>query len=188
MNEDGKYTVVWKSNKVDNSLSPVFPAAKITMSSLCNGDVHRPLKIEIFDWDSNGKHQSMGVVSPSCIACLTVGSGCMSMQILSLVLQLLSPLCLHCTSFLRHCNQVETSVNAMLTSGEAPMDVIEAEKVKTKKTYTNSGHLIAGAAHIEHRPTFTDVSILFYGMQSIRSFDCTEHRPISAFPISDFNF
>ena len=54
--------------------------------------------------------------------------------------------------------QVETSVNAMLTNGEAPMDVIEKEKVKTKKTYTNSGHLIAGGAHIEHRPTFTDVS------------------------------
>ena len=62
MNEDGKYTVVWKSNKVDNNLSPVFQAAKISMSSLCNGDVHRPLLIEIFDWDSNGKHESMGVV------------------------------------------------------------------------------------------------------------------------------
>ena len=49
-------------------------------------------------------------------------------------------------------------MNALLTNGEAPMDVIEKEKVKTKKTYTNSGHLIAGAAHIEHKPTFTDVS------------------------------
>lgn len=63
MNEDGNYTVVWKSSKVDNSLSPVWPAAKIAMSALCNGDLHRPLKLEIFDWDSNGKHQSMGHVS-----------------------------------------------------------------------------------------------------------------------------
>lgn len=47
----------------------------------------------------------------------------------------------------------------MLTNGEAPMPVIEAEKVKTKKTYTNSGHVIASLAHIEHRPTFTDVSL-----------------------------
>jgi hypothetical protein len=36
------------------------------MSSLCNGDVHRPIRIEIFDWDSNGKHQSMGQVQKRC--------------------------------------------------------------------------------------------------------------------------
>lgn len=62
-NEDGNYTVVWKSDKIDNTLSPVWAAAKIPMHALCNGDVHRPLRIEIFDWDSNGKHQSMGAVS-----------------------------------------------------------------------------------------------------------------------------
>lgn len=112
LNEDNKYTVVWKSEKIDNSLSPNWAPAKIAMSALCNGDRYRPLRMEIFDWDSNGKHQTMGVV--------------------------------------------ETSVDAMLTNGEAPMPVIEAEKVKTKKTYTNSGHVIASLAHIEHRPTFTD--------------------------------
>jgi hypothetical protein len=63
MNEDGKHTVVWKSDKIDNSLSPVWPMVKIPMHSLCNGDVNRPLKLEIFDWDSNGKHQTMGHVS-----------------------------------------------------------------------------------------------------------------------------
>jgi hypothetical protein len=54
---------VWKSDKIDNSLSPVWPMVKIPMHSLCNGDVNRPLKLEIFDWDSNGKHQTMGHVS-----------------------------------------------------------------------------------------------------------------------------
>mmetsp|Transcript_27422 Transcript_27422/g.54902 ORF Transcript_27422/g.54902 Transcript_27422/m.54902 type:complete len:538 (-) Transcript_27422:249-1862(-) len=111
MNEDGQYTVVWKSSKIDNSLNPVWGTVKISMNSLCNGDVHRPLKIEIFDWDSNGKHDTMG--------------------------------------------HVETSVQAMISNPEAQMDVIEPAKVKTKKTYTNSGHLVAGGAHIEHHPTFT---------------------------------
>ena len=74
MNEDGKYTVVWKSNKVDNNLSPVFQVAKISMSSLCNGDVHRPLQIEIFDWDSNGKHETMGVVSLCVFVLLCIPS------------------------------------------------------------------------------------------------------------------
>lgn len=65
LNEDGSYTVVWKSVKIDNSLNPIWAPVKIPMSALCNGDVHRPLKIEIFDWDSNSKHQSMGIVSMS---------------------------------------------------------------------------------------------------------------------------
>ena len=32
------------------------------MHVLCNGDKYRPLKLEIFDWDSNGKHDTMGHV------------------------------------------------------------------------------------------------------------------------------
>jgi hypothetical protein len=39
--------------------------------------------------------------------------------------------------------------------------VIEPEKVKTKKTYTNSGHLVAGGVHVEHHPTLTDVSVVY---------------------------
>lgn len=53
--------------------------------------------------------------------------------------------------------QVETSVNALVTSGDAQLPVIEADKAKSKKGYTNSGHLIAGGAHIEHHPTLTQV-------------------------------
>ncbi len=113
MNEDGKYTVVWKSGKIENSLSPVWGLTKISMAALCNGDLHRPLLLELFDWDSNGKHDSMG--------------------------------------------QVETSVHSILASGEAQMEVIEPDKMKSKKGYTHSGHLVAGQASIEHRPTFTDV-------------------------------
>ena len=46
----------------------------------------------------------------------------------------------------------------MIDNAEAQMDVIEPAKQKTKKSYTNSGHLVAGGAYIEHHPTFTDVS------------------------------
>jgi len=38
---------------------------------LCNGDLDRPLQIQIWDWDSNGKHQSMGIVSTSVRSMLT---------------------------------------------------------------------------------------------------------------------
>ncbi|KAJ1429331.1 copine-8-like protein [Ochromonadaceae sp. CCMP2298] len=73
MNEDGAQTVVWKSGKIDNSLSPIYAQVKIPMTSLCNGDIYRPLKIEIFDWDSNGKHDSMGCVDTSVNEMLTSG-------------------------------------------------------------------------------------------------------------------
>ena len=71
INEDGKYNVVWKNNRIDNSLSPKWGEAKIPMATLCNGDLDRPLIIEIWDWDSNGKHQSMGQVKTSPRALLT---------------------------------------------------------------------------------------------------------------------
>lgn len=71
LNEDATHTIVWKSNKIDNNLSPVFPPAKIPMVKLCNGDIHRPLKIEIFDWDSGGKHDAMGYVETSVNDLLT---------------------------------------------------------------------------------------------------------------------
>jgi hypothetical protein len=47
MNEDNSLTVVYKSTKIDNSLNPIWALAKIPMTSLCNGDIHRPLKIEV---------------------------------------------------------------------------------------------------------------------------------------------
>lgn len=72
LNEDGSHTVVWKSTKIDNSLNPIWAPAKIPMSALCNGDVHRPLRIEIFDWDKSGKHQSMGVVSHTVLLSVIV--------------------------------------------------------------------------------------------------------------------
>jgi copine 1/2/3 len=44
------------------------------MSTLCNGDLDRPLKIDVWDAESNGKHDSMGSVKTSVRAMLT-GNG-----------------------------------------------------------------------------------------------------------------
>ena len=62
MNEDGTYTLVYKSNRIDNSLNPIWAYAKISLAELCNGDLMRPLKIEVFDFDNGGKHDLMGKV------------------------------------------------------------------------------------------------------------------------------
>jgi hypothetical protein len=65
LNEDNTYNLVHKSEVVDNNLSPKWLEAKIPMVSLCNGDLDRPILIEIFDKDDGGKHQSMGEVRTS---------------------------------------------------------------------------------------------------------------------------
>jgi hypothetical protein len=62
-NEDNSWSKVWESSVVMNSLNPRWSPAKIPMSKLCNGDIHRPLRIEIFDWEKSGKHKFMGMIN-----------------------------------------------------------------------------------------------------------------------------
>jgi hypothetical protein len=35
---------------------------KLKVRDLCNGDYNRALKIDIYDWDSNGKHDIIGTI------------------------------------------------------------------------------------------------------------------------------
>ena len=65
LNEDNTWSVVWKSVRIDNNLNPKWAPVKIPMGSLCNGDIDRPLKIEIFDYDENSSHDTMGIVETS---------------------------------------------------------------------------------------------------------------------------
>lgn len=87
------------------------------MVRLCNGDVYRPLMIEVWDYDDDGKHDFMG--------------------------------------------QVATSVDSMLKlqDGDA-LPVIEPELKEKKKGYTNSGVLPPSKVHIDHIPSFCDVSVI----------------------------
>lgn len=62
MNEDGTYTMVWRSEHKDNTLNPRWSTARIPMVALCNGDLDRPLKIDIYDYERSGKHVFMGSV------------------------------------------------------------------------------------------------------------------------------
>ena len=53
---------------------------------------------------------------------------------------------------------MDTSVRRIVANNGIAEMVIEPEKVKTKKGYTNSGTLTATNVLIESHPTFTDVS------------------------------
>ena len=63
MMENGNYAVVHKSMFIASELNPHWPECRIPLVPLCNGDLDRPLKVEIFDFESSGKHKYMGEVS-----------------------------------------------------------------------------------------------------------------------------
>lgn len=73
-NEDGSFTQCWRNEPIKNNLSPVWPLARIPLVNLCNGDLDRPLKIEVWDDESSGRHQTMGVVQTS-VRALVDGHG-----------------------------------------------------------------------------------------------------------------
>jgi len=74
INEDGGWTQVWRNEKIDNNLNPCWAPTRIPMTTLCNGDPERPLKIEIFDFEKSGKHHFMGQVECS-VSSMVKGNG-----------------------------------------------------------------------------------------------------------------
>ncbi|RXN20372.1 copine-8 isoform X2 [Labeo rohita] len=56
-NEDGTFTICHKTEVVKNTLNPVWQAFKIPVRGLCNGDYDRTIKVEVYDWDRDGRTQ-----------------------------------------------------------------------------------------------------------------------------------
>jgi len=63
--EDGTWVTVHETKFVDGDLNPTFNQIAIDMGSLNNGDNERPIKIEVWDNESSGKHQAMGEATTS---------------------------------------------------------------------------------------------------------------------------
>ncbi|XP_053401940.1 copine-8-like isoform X2 [Mercenaria mercenaria] len=62
-NGDGSYTVVHKTEVIKNTLNPTWKPFSVTARTLCNGDHDRTIKIECYDWDSDGSHDLIGEFS-----------------------------------------------------------------------------------------------------------------------------
>lgn len=75
LNEDGSYSVVFSNKHIDNTLNPRWAETKIPTASLCNNDLDRPLRFEVWDWERNGRHVSMGQAVTSMRALLGNGTG-----------------------------------------------------------------------------------------------------------------
>ena len=61
----GHWIRVWQSGRINDSLDPRWPESRISMSALCNNDIHRPVKIELWDHEEGGRHQFIGAVTTS---------------------------------------------------------------------------------------------------------------------------
>lgn len=59
---DGTFSPVHQTEVKQNNLNPEWKAFSLTLQQLCNGDKHRKLKIEVWDYNGNGKHKLIGSV------------------------------------------------------------------------------------------------------------------------------
>ena len=48
-NETGKFTVVHRTEHINNNVNPVWKPFVVPVRTLCNGDLDRNLKFEVFD-------------------------------------------------------------------------------------------------------------------------------------------
>ena len=56
---------VYRSNHLQNTLNPDWEMSVIDLSTLCGGDLDLPIKVEVYDFESSGKHKPMGSVEMS---------------------------------------------------------------------------------------------------------------------------
>lgn len=51
---------VYRSEHINNDLNPKWAALTVDLNRLCAGDLDSPILISVWDWEKNGKRQSMG--------------------------------------------------------------------------------------------------------------------------------
>uniref|UniRef100_A0A8C4QMF6 Copine Va n=1 Tax=Eptatretus burgeri TaxID=7764 RepID=A0A8C4QMF6_EPTBU len=64
-NEDGTFTISHRTEVVKNTLNPVWQPFSIPVRVLCNGDIDRTIRVEVYDWDRDGSHDFIGEFTTS---------------------------------------------------------------------------------------------------------------------------
>ncbi len=81
--DDGQWLRIHKSEVIMSTLNPQFSAVEIPLQKLCNGDVHRPLQLEVWDWNTNGKEVFIGSVEVSVDTLVRHSGGQMMIPIIN---------------------------------------------------------------------------------------------------------
>lgn len=71
--ENGQFNPVHKTEVINNSLNPRWRSFDLSVQQLCNGDLDRPLLIEVFDWDRWGESDFIGKFETSLNTILNNG-------------------------------------------------------------------------------------------------------------------
>jgi hypothetical protein len=148
-NNDGSYTPVWRSNKIDSTLNPKWPEVKISLVTLCNSDLDRKLIIEVWDHERSGRHRSMGKVRAT-VRELLDARGTPFEVIEEDRLQ--SQLALNVDEN----DQLNTVENQGSSQREPKSGYSMLFGGGSKADYTNSGYLTFERCRIEHHPTLSD--------------------------------
>jgi len=64
--EFSQWTVVHRTEVKKGKLNPQWLPLSLSLSSLCNGDHHRPLRLRVEDWNMNGSHSLIGEIE-TCV-------------------------------------------------------------------------------------------------------------------------
>ncbi|TKS77533.1 Copine-5 [Collichthys lucidus] len=130
-NEDGTFTICHKTEVVKNTLNPVWQSFSIPVRALCNGDYDRTIKVEVYDWDRDGRLYLKG----------------------QFVMQFLCLFSSH--DFI---GEFTTSYKE-LCRGQSQLnsyEVVNAKKKIKKKRYINSGKVSLLSFSVESEHTFLD--------------------------------
>ena len=73
--EYGAWRVVHRTEVKKADLSPRWQGMELSLSSLCNADQHRPLRLSVQDWNRSGSHSLIGEVDTSVHLLLQLGAG-----------------------------------------------------------------------------------------------------------------
>jgi Ca2+-dependent lipid-binding protein len=52
--------VVYKSEVIDNTLEPVWDTFVVNVGAISGGDPTKPIKVTVFDWDSDTSSEEIG--------------------------------------------------------------------------------------------------------------------------------
>ena len=59
-NDSSQYLAAHKTEVIKKTLNPVWKPIVVPARTLCSGDHNRSIKIECYDWDSDGSHDLIG--------------------------------------------------------------------------------------------------------------------------------
>jgi len=56
----GPPILVYRTEVIKSNLNPIWRPIELSIQRLCNGDLDRPIILEVFDWNRSGSHELIG--------------------------------------------------------------------------------------------------------------------------------